>query len=263
VLEGKYEYATSFPTYDDYETMFQSTDVEDSTYLPLYDAYDEGFSDVIPPTHDEDLVPYLIYDIYNDAGMIVPKLCMEDDNEGDELVDEILYEDDIPHESHHCTVSSSEPFSPLCDSPCHVDEITLHELENQLSVTEDKIVHLLTRIDGAHKFVQDLMWKTELEEIQRTVAGGVTSTQLCITKESLEQVKSDYLELLMDRDLALNFAKEKEREVEDLCYQLILERSSSLTAEILSSLVSMTHEDVSGTHYLREDLFVMIPHKEN
>jgi hypothetical protein len=31
-------------------------------------------------------------------------------------------------------------------------------------------------------------------------------------------VKSDYLQLFMDRDLALKFAEEKAREVEELCY---------------------------------------------
>jgi nicotinamidase-related amidase len=54
----------------------------------------------IAPTHDEDSTPYPIYDMYDDVGMIVPELCMEM-TKGAELVDEILYEDDSPHESHH------------------------------------------------------------------------------------------------------------------------------------------------------------------
>jgi hypothetical protein len=144
VLGGKDEDATSCPTYDDYEKMFQSTDVEDSTSLLVYDAYDEGGSSVIAPTHDEDSTPYPIYDMYDDACMIVPEydeweLCMESDNKGDELVDEILYEDDSPHESHHCMVSSSESVGLLCDNPHHVDEITLCELENRLLVRRSKL----------------------------------------------------------------------------------------------------------------------------
>jgi hypothetical protein len=108
--------------------MFQSTNVEDPTSFLVNASYDEGGSSVIAPTHDEDLVPYPIYGMYDDASMIVPVLCVEDDNEGDELVDEILYEDDSPHESHHCMVSSSESVGPLCDNPRHVDEITLRDL---------------------------------------------------------------------------------------------------------------------------------------
>jgi len=77
---------------------------------------------------------------------------------------------------------------------------------------------MLMRTDGAHKFIEDLMWKTMLEEKQMGVAGGVTSTQLRIIKEALEQMKSEYLKLFMDMDLALKFAKDKEREVEELCH---------------------------------------------
>ena len=36
----------------------------------------------------------------------------------------------------------------------------------------------MTRADGAHKFIEDLLWKTQLEERQKEVAKGVTSTQL-------------------------------------------------------------------------------------
>jgi hypothetical protein len=152
----------------------------------------------------------------------------------------------------------------LCDNPCHVDEITLCDLEDQLLVTEEQIVQVLTREDGAHRFIEDLMWKTQMEERQKGVAGGVTSTQLHIIKEALEQMKSDYLQLFMDRDLALKFVEDKEREVEELCYQLSLAHSSSLTTtETPSSLAVVTHEGMSGTHDLREEPLVTIPHKEH
>jgi hypothetical protein len=42
------------------------------------------------------------------------------------------------------------------------------------------------RADGAHKFIEDLMWKTQLEERQKGATGGVTSTQLHIIKEAPE-----------------------------------------------------------------------------
>jgi hypothetical protein len=67
----------------------------------------------------------------------------------------------------------------------------------------------------------------------------------------------------MDRDHTLKITKDKEREAEDLCYQLSLARYSSLTAETPSSLVVMTHEGMSGTHDLRKEPFVTIPHEEH
>jgi hypothetical protein len=184
-----------------YGEMSQSTNVEDSTSYLSSDAYDD--EGVLAPKYDEDSMPYPIYDIYDDACMIVPEYdkgwvlkklpwdidlssqepCVEDDKEGVDLVDEnkseILYEDDSPHESHHCMVSSSELVgvdgdnilsdeskseNPLCDNPHHVDEIeqrplALHDLEDRLLVTEEKIVQVLTREDGAHKFIEDLIWK--------------------------------------------------------------------------------------------------------
>jgi hypothetical protein len=99
------------------------------------------------------------------------------------------------------------------DSPCHYDEyeerpLAVQDLKDQLLVTEEKIVQGLTRVDGAHKFIEDIIWKTQMEERQKAVAGGVTSAQLHIIKEAIEQMKSDYLQLFMGRDLALKFIKE-------------------------------------------------------
>jgi hypothetical protein len=169
--------------------------------FPVYDI-DDDMDSALNPT----------YDRYDDA-------CAEDDNKGTDLVYEnesgILYEEDIPHEAHHWTLSASELVGPLSDNPRHGDEIALHDLENRQLVTKEQIVQVLTRADGAHNFIEDLMWKTQLEERQRRIVDGVTSTQLCIMKEALEQMKSDYLQLFMDRDLALKFVEDKEREVEE------------------------------------------------
>jgi hypothetical protein len=103
-----------------------------------------------------------------------------------------------------------------------------------------------------------------LTERQKGVASGVTSTQLHIIKEALENMKSYYLQLFMDRDLALKFIEDMEREVEELRYLLFLARSSSLTVvKTPSSLAVMTHEGMDDTHDLREEPLVMIPHKEH
>jgi hypothetical protein len=74
-----------------YGEVARSTGVEASTSCPIYE--DEG---VLEPNYDVDLAPYPIYDMYDDAGMIVPKydkgwkLCMKDDRS------KILYEDEVP-----------------------------------------------------------------------------------------------------------------------------------------------------------------------
>jgi hypothetical protein len=72
VLDGKDEDATSCP-YDDYEEMFQSTDVEDPTSFTVYDVDDEDGSRVLAPNYDVDSTTHPIYDMYDDASMIVPE----------------------------------------------------------------------------------------------------------------------------------------------------------------------------------------------
>jgi hypothetical protein len=52
---------------------------------------------------------------------------------------------------------------------------------------------VLTREDGNHKFIEGLIWKTQIEERKKGFVGRVTSAQLHIIKEELEQMKSDYL----------------------------------------------------------------------
>ena len=53
-----------------------------------------------------------------------------------------------------------------------------------------------------------------MEEGERETIEGVTSVQLCVIKESLENMKSTFLQLFMDWDLVLNYAEEKAMEVE-------------------------------------------------
>jgi hypothetical protein len=42
---------------------------------------------------------------------------------------------------------------------------------------------MLIREYGAHKFIEGVMWKTQMEERKKGVSGIVTSTQLQIIKE--------------------------------------------------------------------------------
>lgn len=62
-------------------------------------------------------------------------------------------------------------------------------MKDRLLVTEEKIVEVLTRADDNHKYIKDLIWKTQTEERQKGVASGVTSTQLRSIKEAFEKMK--------------------------------------------------------------------------
>ena len=68
------------------------------------------------------------------------------------MINERLYEDDDPHKS----------VGPLCDILHCVDEMTLRDMESELLVTEEKLVQVLSRADGDHKFIEDIMWKIQL-----------------------------------------------------------------------------------------------------
>jgi hypothetical protein len=97
-------------------------------------------------------------------------------------------------------------------------------------VTKDRITQALTETDEARRFIKYIMKRAQIEERHSGVAGGVTSAQVRIDKEALEQLKSDYLQLFIDRDLALKIIEDKAGEVEELRCQLSLVRSSSLAA---------------------------------
>ena len=83
---------------------------------------------------------------------------------------------------------------------------TLYNLEDRLLVTEDQVTQVLTRTDGARRFIKDIFCRAQMEERHIEIVGGVTSAQLCISMEELEQLKSNYLQLFMDMDLPLKFA---------------------------------------------------------
>jgi len=59
-------------------------------------------------------------------------------------------------------------------------------LEDQLLDKKEKIVQVLTREDGTHKFIEDLMWKDQMEEKQKGFIDKITTAQLHIIKEALE-----------------------------------------------------------------------------
>jgi hypothetical protein len=83
------------------------------------DAYVEGISIMIAPTYDEESTPYFMYDVDDDEDVTLPQ-----------------HDDEIEQR-------------PLA----------LQDLENRLLVTEEKIMQVLTRVDGAHKFIEYLRWR--------------------------------------------------------------------------------------------------------
>jgi hypothetical protein len=46
-------------------------------------------------------------------------------------------------------------------------------LKDRLLVYEEKIVQVLTREDGAHKFIEDLVSKDYMENIQKGFSDGI------------------------------------------------------------------------------------------
>lgn len=79
-----------------------------------------------------------------------------------------------------------------CDSIHHDQGIPLHDFESQLLVLEYKVLQVVTRTDGANKFIEDLIQQTNGREKIGTIE-GVSSAQLILIKEEMERLKSDYL----------------------------------------------------------------------
>jgi hypothetical protein len=129
-------------------------------------------------------------------------------------------------------------------------------------VTEDQVTRVLTRTDGAHRSIEELVWRAQMEERHNGMVGGVTGAQLRIIMEALEQLKSDYLQLFMDKDFGVKFAEDKDREVEELHYHLSMAHSSQLMTDTPSSLVVVTQESRSLTHDVREETLMMSQDKE-
>jgi hypothetical protein len=108
-------------------------------------------------------------------------------------------------------------------------------------------------IDSLRILCGELRWRRDIMEWQ--VESLVLSC--ASSNDALEKLKSDYLQLFMDRDLVLKFVEDKEREVEELHYQLSVALSSPLTAGTPSSLAVVTQEGVSVKHDVREEPLMM------
>jgi hypothetical protein len=117
--------------------------------------------------------------------------CVEDTGVGVELGGDsqpkTLCEDDVTHESHRSMLSPSalgdvDEGNILTDDSSDLLDVVGHkllvwrDLEDHLLVTEDHITQVLTRTNGAHRFVEDLMWRSQMEESSDSgVASGITS----------------------------------------------------------------------------------------
>jgi hypothetical protein len=109
--------------------------------------YDEGMR---IPTYDEG---WMFERLPGDMGPSSQEPCVEDD---------------VTHESHHSMVSPSalgdddEESTLTDDGPDHLDAVgqrplALRDLEDRLLVTEDRITQVLTKSDGARRFIEDMM----------------------------------------------------------------------------------------------------------
>jgi hypothetical protein len=205
------EGATSCPTYDDYE------DDDTTPCAPLalsYEAHDTDTYDrqvdgkYTEDAYDDDGVPTPIYDEHSTSHPTLYSYENDDDDQGMRIptYDGGWMFEGLPWD-----------MGPSSQEPC----------------VEDDVMH-----ESHHSMVSPSALGDDGEERHCRVAGGVTSAQLRIDKEALEQLKSNYLQLLMDRDLALKFVEEKDCEVGELHYQLSLVCSSPLQAKTPSDLVA-------------------------
>lgn len=78
--------------------------------------------------------------------------------------------------------------------------------KDQLKVTGDKADQALARFTCTHKFVEYLLWSRKFEERRYGISTGTSIQSLWTIRHALEEIKTDYLQLLSDRDLAIGFA---------------------------------------------------------
>jgi hypothetical protein len=112
-------------------------------------------------------------------------------------------------------------------------------------VMKSNYLHLLSDID--HLLMLDEIYSHVLKGKEEEV--DKLTHRLKVTKDSL---KSTQMVL-----------QESKIQVDELCMELILAHYSSSTTETQSSMKAITHEDVSGTHDLREEHLVMVKHEDH
>lgn len=142
-------------------------------------------------------------------------------------------------------VSKSENL--IRDSSSLLDQLDqqpldVQDLKEHLMVSEDEVVQVLTREDNTHKFIEDLLWKIQIEEREKRMATGINNTHLHTIREALGKMKSDYLKLLKDRDFAIKFAENGE-EVDELCLQLSMMQYKLSKSENQNSTTATLKEE--------------------
>ena len=154
-------------------------------------------------------IPLFHFEIESTSGAkrgIVESSIIEDHNSSvnkecsvkDELIYESLCDSQELHEHTYGNIHSSlkEPLSGLGD---------------QLLVTEERLLQALSLNNNSHKLIENIIEKGHKGFVER-----VPSFKLCIIKRELENMKVYYLQLFMDRDLALKFAEDRATKVENL-----------------------------------------------
>ena len=143
-----------------YDTSSELTDeVDDTGALDGY-TFDESTKDedatydddhMFQSIYDEEPTSFTVHDAYGEGSPSVIALTRDEDS------------------------------TPYVIYDANDDEemiVPQQSLEDQLLVKEEQIVQVLTRADGTHKLIKDLMWKAQMEERQKGVADGITSAQL-------------------------------------------------------------------------------------
>lgn len=116
----------------------------------------------------------------------------------------------------------------------------------------------LTHFDSRHQFIENPLWKTQVEERQEGVKVGATFSNLHTIEGALEIIKSDYLHLLSDKDHAIKFVEktfsafaEKEKEVDEVNLDLSLAHYSLYRAENWSLVAGTSNEQECDTRTMK------------
>ena len=62
---------------------------------------------------------------------------------------------------------SHELNETICGRNHNVEWMSFHDFEIQLLVTEEKILQVLSRANGVHKFVEEILWRIQLDKRHR------------------------------------------------------------------------------------------------
>ena len=119
-------------------------------------------------------------------GIVAQILGVKDEcSDKDKSLDGILYD-------------SHMRYDPICGIIHFVFKYPWRDLEILLLVTEEMLLQVLSRTNGAHKILEDLVGRIQMEERQSGIVGRVYISEIYIIRREMEEMKNDYFQFFMD-----------------------------------------------------------------